>query len=44
MVDTFLRTVTEAEQWAVEVSRIGATQPEILNEYFLKLDSYHCNS
>jgi hypothetical protein len=24
----------------VELSRIGATQPEILNEYFLKHDSY----
>ena len=40
MLDTFLRTVTEGALWAVEVSRIGATQPEIMNEYFLKHDSY----
>jgi len=40
MVDTFLRIVTEGTRWSVEVSRIGATQPEILNEYFLKHDSY----
>ena len=40
MVDTFLRTLTEGDRWSVEVSRIGATQPEILNEYFLKHDSY----
>ena len=40
MVDTFLRTVTEGARWAVEGSRIGATQPEILNEYFLKTDRY----
>jgi hypothetical protein len=40
MVDTFLRTVTEGARCSVEVSRIGATQPEILNEYFLKHDSY----
>ena len=40
MVDTFLRTVTESARSGVEVSRIGATQPEILNEYFLKHDSY----
>ena len=40
MVDTFLRIVTEGARWSVEVSRIGATQPEIMNEYFLKHDSY----
>ena len=40
MVDTFLRIVTEGARCSVEVSRIGATQPEILNEYFLKHDSY----
>ena len=40
MVDTFLRTVNQGVRCAVEVSRIGATQPEILNEYFLKHDSY----
>ena len=38
MVNTFLRTVTEGAPWSVEVSRIGGTQPEILNEYFLKND------
>jgi hypothetical protein len=40
MVDTFLRIVTKGARWSVEVSRIGATQPEIMNEYFLKYDSY----
>ena len=40
MVDTFLRIITEGTRWSVEVSRIGATQPEIRNEYFLKYDSY----
>jgi len=40
MVDTFLRVVTEGARCSVEVSRIGATQPEIMNEYFLKHDSY----
>jgi hypothetical protein len=40
MVDTFLRVVTEGARWSVEVPRIGATKPEILNENFLKHDSY----
>jgi hypothetical protein len=40
MVDIFLRNVTEGAGWSVEVSRIGATQPEIQNEYFLKHESY----
>jgi len=40
MVDNFLRSVTEGARYSVEVSRIGATQPKILNEYFLKHDSY----
>ena len=40
MVDTFLRTVTEGAWWSVEVSRNGATQQEIMNEYFLRHDSY----
>jgi len=40
IVDTFLRIVTEGTRWSVEVSRIGATQPEMVNEYFLKHDSY----
>jgi hypothetical protein len=40
MVDTFLRIVTEGARCSVELSRTGATQPQILNEYFLKHDSY----
>jgi hypothetical protein len=40
MVDTFLRIVTEGARWSVELSRIGATQSEIMNEYFYKHDSY----
>jgi hypothetical protein len=40
MVDIFLRIVTEGARWSVEVSRIGATQPEIMNKHFLKHDSY----
>ena len=40
MVETFLRTVTEGARWSVELSRIGTTQPQIINEYFLKHDSY----
>jgi len=40
MVDAFLRIVTDGARCSVEVSRIGAAQPEILNEYFLKHDSY----
>jgi len=40
MVDNFLQIVTEGGRCSVEVSRIGATQPEIMNEYFLKHDCY----
>jgi hypothetical protein len=40
MVDTFLRIVTEGARCSVEVSRTGTAQPEILNEYSLKHDSY----
>jgi hypothetical protein len=40
MVDNFLRIVTEGARCSVEVSRTGATQTEIMNEYFLKHDSY----
>jgi hypothetical protein len=40
MFDTFLRIVTEGARCSVEVSRIGATQTEKLNGYFLKHDSY----
>jgi len=40
MVDTFLRLVTEGARCSVELSRIGATQPQIINKYFLKHDSY----
>jgi hypothetical protein len=40
MADTFLQIVTEGARCSVEVSRTGATQPEILKEYFLKHDSY----
>jgi hypothetical protein len=40
MVDRFLRIVNEGARWSVEVSRVATTQPEIVNEYFLKHDSY----
>ena len=40
MFDTFLRIVTEGARCSVELSRIGATQPQIINEYFLKHESY----
>jgi hypothetical protein len=40
MADTFLRNVTEDARWSVDVSRIGAKQPEILEENCLKHDSY----
>jgi hypothetical protein len=40
MVDTLHRNVTEGAGWSEEVSRIGATQQEIKNEYFLKHESY----
>jgi hypothetical protein len=40
MADTLVRIITESARWSVEVSRIGATQPEILKEYFLKHDSF----
>ena len=40
MVDIFLWIVTEGARCSVELSRIGATQPQIINEYFLKHDSF----
>jgi len=40
MVDTFLRIVTEGARCSIEMSRIEATQTEIMDEYFLKHDSY----
>jgi hypothetical protein len=40
MVDTFLRIVTEGARCSVELSRIGATKAQIVNEYVLKSDSY----
>ncbi|GFG32931.1 hypothetical protein Cfor_04102 [Coptotermes formosanus] len=40
MVDTFLRNLSDSGRWSVEVSRLGAPEPEILNENFLKHDTY----
>jgi hypothetical protein len=40
MEDTLLRIFTEAARCSAEVSRIGDTQPEIMNKYFIKYDCY----